>query len=122
MLIKFYLITKVFFSITLGNPLNIIKPVKEIEGYISMIMTLWIKLKCAVLPSLKPTVPKILQNNAHYETTSPRCNSSYVGQTPYIIYISILSKEHLETKDKLRLFFKLLDSSNLKPRKGKFAF
>ena len=32
------------------------------------------------LSALKPSVPKMLQNNVVYKINCPRCNSSYVGQ------------------------------------------
>ena len=34
-----------------------------------------------ILPQIKPSVPKMLQNNVVYKITCPRCESSYVGQT-----------------------------------------
>ena len=53
-----------------------------------------------VLPSLKPCVPKMLQNNAVYIIKCPRCESSYVGQTTR--HLQQRFKEHVGNKGPIR--------------------
>ena len=55
------------------------------------------------LPSLKPVVPKMLQNNVVYKINCPRCNSSYVGQT--VRHLQQRFKEHVGNKGPLRSHF-----------------
>ena len=55
------------------------------------------------LPSLKPVVPKMLQNNVVYKIICPRCNSSYVGQT--VRHLQQRFKEHVGNKGPLRSHF-----------------
>ena len=56
-----------------------------------------------VLPSLKPSVPKMLQNNAVYLIKCPRCESSYVGQTTR--HLQQRFREHVGNKGPIKTHF-----------------
>ena len=64
----------------------------KIEAPCVMIMTLR-KLK-TVLPSLKPSVEKLLKSGVVYELTCPRCSACYVGQTGR--HLQTRLKEHIQ--------------------------
>ena len=55
------------------------------------------------LPSLKPVVPKMLQNNVVYTINCPRRESSYVGQTDR--HLQQRFKGHVGNKEPLRTHF-----------------
>ena len=57
-----------------------------------VVMTLR-KLK-TVLPSLKPSVDKLMKSGVVYQLTCPRCSASYVGQTGR--HMQTRLKEHLQ--------------------------
>ena len=58
---------------------NIAMKFKRLNAPCKIIMTT--KKTKTIMPSLKPTVPKMLQSGVVYQISCPRCNSSYVGQT-----------------------------------------
>ena len=56
-----------------------------------------------VLPSLKPNVPKMLQNAVVYKIKCPGCGSSYVGQT--VRHLQRRFREHLGSNGLMRKHF-----------------
>ena len=56
-----------------------VKRLKECGAPTQVVLTLR-KLKTC-LPSLKPTIPKMLKSNVVYKITCPRCEACYVGKT-----------------------------------------
>ena len=56
-----------------------------------------------VLPSLKPSVPKMLRNNVVYKITCPRCGSSYVGQT--VRHLQQRFREHVGNTGPMKTHF-----------------
>ena len=62
-----------------------------------------------LFPSLKFVVPKMLQNNAVYKISCPRCDSSYVIKT--VRHLKHIFKEHVGTKGPLRTHFETLAPS-----------
>ena len=69
---------------------------------IQQIIITMIKTK-DTLPSLKPGVPKMLQNNGVYKINCPRCDLSYVGQT--VRHLQQRFKGHVGNKGHLRTHF-----------------
>ena len=57
----------------------------------------------SILPSLKPSVPKMLQNNAVYQIKCSRCGSSYVGQTSR--HLQQRFREHVGNKGPIKTHF-----------------
>ena len=55
-----------------------VKRLKESGVPVQVVLTVQ-KIK-STLPSLKPTVPKMLKSNVVYEIKCPRCNACYVGK------------------------------------------
>ena len=49
-----------------GAPIQVVLTLRKLKTY---------------LPSLKPTIPKMLKSNVIYKITCPRCESCYVGKT-----------------------------------------
>lgn len=64
----------------------------KINAPCTMVMTLR-KLK-TILPSLKPSVEKLMKSGVVYELTCPRCSARYVGQTGR--HLQVRFKEHLQ--------------------------
>ena len=56
-----------------------VKRLKECGAPSRIVLTLRKLKKC--LPSLKPSVSKLLKSNAIYRITCPRCQACYVGKT-----------------------------------------
>ena len=56
-----------------------------------------------ILPSLKPSVPKMLQNAVVYKIDCPGCESSYVGQT--VRHLQRRFREHLGSNGLMRKHF-----------------
>ena len=56
-----------------------VKRLKECGAPTQVVLTLR-KLKTCI-PSLKPTIPKMLKSNVVYKITCPRCEACYVGKT-----------------------------------------
>ena len=56
-----------------------VKRLKESGVPVQVVLTVQ-KIK-STLPSLKPTVPKMLKSNVVYKIKCPRCNACYVGKT-----------------------------------------
>ena len=68
------------------------------------------KLK-TVLPSLKPTVPKLLRSSVVYKIECPGCNASYIGETLRLLQQRL--REHLGKGGTIR---KHLEICSAKPR------
>ena len=63
-----------------GTPTDqFVKRLKECGAPTQVVLTLRKVKTC--LPSLKPTIPKMLKNNVVYKITCPRCEACYVGKT-----------------------------------------
>ena len=71
---------------------------KRLNAPCKIIMTT--KKTKTIMPSLKPTVPKMLQSGVVYQISCPGCNSSYVGQT--VRHLSRRFSEHLGSSGTLK--------------------
>ena len=91
-----------FFITYRGKPTEqLAKSFRKLNAPCILIMTLD-KTK-NVLPSLKPSVPKMLQNNAVYQIKCSRCGSSYVGQTSR--HLQQRFREHVGNKGPIKTHF-----------------
>ena len=79
----------------------------KIDAPCNVIMTLR-KLK-TVLPSLKPSVEKMLRSNVVYQITCPRCQACYVGQTCRHLHSRF--REHIKNQGPLKNHMKMCDSN-----------
>ena len=70
----------------------------KIEAPCVIVMTLR-KLK-TVLPSLKPSVDKLMKSGVVYNLTCPRCSACYVGQTSR--HIQTRLKEHIQREGPMK--------------------
>ena len=85
-----------------GKPTEQLAPfLKILNAPCSMIMKL--DRTKNVLPSIKPSVPKMLQNNAVYKITCPLCESSHVGATTRNLQQRF--KEHVGNKGPIKAHF-----------------
>ena len=84
-----------FFIAYRGHPTEkLVKSFKKMNAPCKFILTM--KKTKNFLPSLKPVVPKMLQNNVVYKIVCPGCESSYVGQT--VRHLQRRFREHLGNK------------------------
>ena len=91
-----------FFLTYRGKPTEqLAKSFRKLNAPCTLIMTLD-KTK-NVLPTLKPSVPKMLQSNVVYKISCPRCKSSYVGQTTR--HLQQRFKEHVGNKGPIKSHF-----------------
>ena len=91
-----------FFIQYRGKPTEqLAKSFKKLNAPCKVIMTLN-KTKHN-LPALKPSVPRMLQNNVVYQITCPRCMSSYVGQTTR--HLQQRFREHSGNKGPIKTHF-----------------
>ena len=91
-----------FFISYRGKPTEqLAKSFRKLNAPCKLIMTT--KKTKHSLPSLKPTVPKMLQNNVVYKIDCPGCKSSYVGQT--VRHLQRRFKEHLGNKGPVKAHF-----------------
>ena len=111
-----------FFLTYRGKPTeNLAKSFRKLNAPCKVIMTTR-KLKTC-LPSLKPTVPKMLLSNVVYKLTCPGCESSYVGQT--VRHVQRRLREHLGNNGTIKIHF---DQSSVKnhnsypPNSGQILF
>ena len=77
---------------------NLAMKFKRLNAPCKIIMTT--KKTKTIMPSLKPTVPKMLQSGVVYQISCPGCNSSYVGQT--VRHLSRRFSEHLGSSGTLK--------------------
>ena len=97
-----------FFISYRGNPTeNLANAFRKLNAPCKIIMTTR-KIKYC-LPSLKPTVPKMLMSKVVYKITCPGCESSYVGQT--IRHVQRRLSEHLGNNGTMKVHF---DACNVK--------
>ena len=98
-----------FFLVYRGKPTeNLAKSFKKLNAPCKVIMTTK-KLKQA-LPSLKPSVPKMLRRKVVYKIECPGCESSYVGQT--VRHVQRRLGEHLGSKGLLKTHFESCNVDN----------
>ena len=63
-----------------------------------------------IMPSLKPTVPKMLSSGVVYKIQCPGCTSSYIGQT--VRHLQTRFREHLGKSGIMRKHFELCNPSS----------
>ena len=70
----------------------------KIEAPCNVVMTIR-KLK-TVLPSIKPSVDKMLKSGVVYQITCPRCSACYVGETTR--HLQTRFKEHVQKQGPMK--------------------
>ena len=95
-----------FFVTYRGKPTEqLAKSFRKLNAPCRVIMTT--KKTKTVLPSLKPNVPKMLQNAVVYKIDCPGCESSYVGQT--VRHLQRRFREHLGCNGLMRKHFEMCE-------------
>ena len=98
-----------FFIAYRGHPTEkLVKSFKKMNAPCKFVLTM--KKTKNFLPSLKPVVPKMLQNNVVYKIKCPGCESSYVGQT--VRHLQRRFKEHLGNKGPVKTHLETCSISN----------
>jgi len=101
-----------FFIAYRGQPTEkLVKSFKKMNAPVKFVLTM--KKTKHFLPSLKPMIPKMFQNNVVYKIDCPGCESSYVGQT--VRHLQQRFKEHLGNKGPVKSHFencKIIDPTD----------
>ena len=98
-----------FFLAYRGKPTeNLVTSFRKLNAPCRVILTT--KKLRQVLPSLKPSVPKMLLSNVVYQIKCPGCDSSYVGQT--VRHVQRRLREHLGNNGVIRAHFDICNIHN----------